>query len=237
MELLRTAEERADVVPGTDLRFLGVVAADAAALAAAGRVLPALREEDGDLLACWRPVLDPTRFARLAEAMHRLRAIAPRGGPTAAEVLAEALDGLADTAVRGTVPHPLPPRTGKAPERVPLAERWLEALTGPSPLVVREPGDDPSELRAELDAWHRAARPAHGPLKLTFRLVEPKAPEPEPGEAVAPRRSRSRLRYRSPSSPGGWSSCSRAPTTRACWSRPRRSGAATPCWRARRRPS
>ncbi|MEO3782776.1 SNF2-related protein [Actinocorallia sp. B10E7] len=186
MELLRTAEERADVVPGTDLRFLGVVAADAAALASAGRVLPALREEDGDLLACWRPVLDPTRFARLAEAMPpACRAVVP--GRPAAEVLAEALDGLADTAVRGVVPHPLlPPRTGKAPERVPLAERWLEALTGPNPLVAREPGDDPAELRAELDAWHRAARPAHGPLRLTFRLVEPRLPEPEPGETGFP---------------------------------------------------
>ncbi|WP_106397930.1 DEAD/DEAH box helicase [Actinocorallia populi] len=182
MELLRTAEDRADVVPGTDLRFLGLVAADAAALAASGRVLPALREEDGDLLACWRPVLDPARFARLAAAMPpACRAVAP--GRPAAEVLAEALDGLADTAVRGAVPHPLlPPRTGRTPEHVPLAERWLEALTGPDPLVAREPGDDPAELRAELDAWYRAARPAHGPLRLTFRLVEPRAPEPEPGE-------------------------------------------------------
>jgi SNF2 family DNA or RNA helicase len=179
MELLRTAEERADVVPGTDLRFLALVAADAAALASAGRVLPSLREEDGDLLACWRAVVDPVRFTRLAEAMPpACRAAAP--GRPAAEVLAEALDGLADTAVRGVVPHPLlPARTGRAPERVPLAERWLEALTGPNPLVACEPGDDPAELRAELDAWHRAARPARGPLRLTFRLVEPGAPEEE----------------------------------------------------------
>ncbi|GAA0966161.1 DEAD/DEAH box helicase [Actinocorallia libanotica] len=186
MELLRTAEDRADVVPGTDLRFLGLAPADAGALAAAGRVLPALREEDGDLLARWRPVLDPTRFARLAGAMPpACRAVAPGRPP--AEVLAAALDALTDTVVRGAVPHPLlPPRTGRTPEHVSLAERWLTALTGPDPRVPREPGDDPAELRAELDAWHRAARPSHGPLRLTFRLVEPKAPEPEPGETVLP---------------------------------------------------
>src|SRR4051794_30536511 len=55
MALLQTAETVADVVPGTDLRFLALVAADALDLAARGRVLPALLREDGDLVARWRP--------------------------------------------------------------------------------------------------------------------------------------------------------------------------------------
>ncbi|ROO83281.1 SNF2 family DNA or RNA helicase [Actinocorallia herbida] len=165
------------LVAGTDLRFLAVVAEDALALARRGRVLPALREEDREFVAHWRAVADPGRLARLAAAMPAACRAAVPGGP-AARVLAEALDGLVDTAVRAAAPHPLlPARTGKAPEHIPLAERWVEALTGPSGLVAREPGDDPADLRAELDSWFRAARPAEGLLRLTFRLVEP-APDP-----------------------------------------------------------
>ncbi|MDX6738988.1 DEAD/DEAH box helicase [Actinocorallia sp. A-T 12471] len=175
------------VVAGSDLRFLAVVAEDALELARRGRVLPALREEDRDVVAHWRAVADPGRLARLAAAMPAACRAAVPGLP-AARVLAEALDGLVDTAVRAAAPYPLlPARTGKAPERIPLAERWAEALTGPSGLVVREPGDDPAELRAELDAWFRAARPADGLLKLTFRLLEPAAeegPEDEPQDTA-----------------------------------------------------
>ncbi|GAB2809702.1 DEAD/DEAH box helicase [Actinocorallia aurea] len=180
------ADEGADgpvergLVAGSDLRFLAVVAEDALELARRGRVLPALREEDRELVAHWRAVADPGRLARLAAAMPAACRAAVPGGP-AARVLGEALDGLVDTAVRASAPHPLlPARTGKAPERIPLAERWTEALTGPSGLVVREPGDDPAELRAELDSWLRAARPAEGLLRLTFRLVEPAAEPLEP---------------------------------------------------------
>ncbi|MEV4252775.1 DEAD/DEAH box helicase [Spirillospora sp. NPDC049652] len=91
-------------------------------------------------------------------------------------MLREALSGMVDTAVRGVVPHPLlPPRKGKAPDRLPLAERWAEALTGPSPLVPREPRDDPADLIAELDAWYAAAHRPSGPLRVCFRLYEPTA--------------------------------------------------------------
>ncbi|WP_131763359.1 DEAD/DEAH box helicase, partial [Actinomadura fibrosa] len=79
--------------------------------------------------------------------------------------------------------HPLlPPRRGKAPDRLPLAERWVEALTGPSPEVAREPGDDPAELIGELDAWAAAARRPSGPLRVCFRLAEPGAEEFVPDE-------------------------------------------------------
>ncbi|MCW2912268.1 MAG: helZ, partial [Actinomycetia bacterium] len=94
----------------------------------------------------------------------------------AGQVLREALNGLVDTAVRGVVPHPLlPGRKGRVPDRLPLAERWVQALTGPDPEVVREPGDDPEGLAAELDAWARAAQRPAGPLRVCFRLIEPGA--------------------------------------------------------------
>jgi SNF2 family DNA or RNA helicase len=185
MALLDGAEDIADVIPGTDLRYLSLVAAEAAHQARRGQVLPALLREDGDLVARWRPVLDdPLRFRELARAMPPACRAAD-GGQPAAKVLREALEGLTDTAVRGTVPHPLlPPRTGKRPEPLPLAERWVEALTGQNAQVVREPGDDPDDLIEELDAWAAQARRPTGPLRLCFRLAEPGA-EPLDPEATA----------------------------------------------------
>ncbi|TYK48435.1 SNF2-related protein [Actinomadura decatromicini] len=174
MALLQAAERSADVVPGGDLRFLCLVAGEAVRLTERGQVLPALLREDGDLVARWRPVLDePARFRALARAMPAACRAADGGRP-AAEVLREALSGLVDTAVRGVVPHPLlAPRRGKVPERLPLAERWAAALTGPSAAVAREPRDDPDDLIAELDAWAAAARRPSGPLRVCFRLAEP----------------------------------------------------------------
>ena len=177
MALLQAAEDAGDVVPGSDLRFLCLLADEAVHLAERGRVLPALLREDGDLVARWRPVLDDA--ARLRELVRAMPSAcrAADGGRPAADMLREALCGLVDTVVRGTVPHPLlPPRRGRVPDLLPLAERWVEALTGPSPAVAREPGDDPDDLIAELDAWAAAARRPGGPLRVCFRLAEP---EPE----------------------------------------------------------
>ncbi|TDC62572.1 DEAD/DEAH box helicase [Actinomadura sp. GC306] len=189
MALLQAAEHAADVVPGSDLRFLCLLADEAVHLAERGHVLPALLREDGDLVARWRPVADdPVRLRALARAMPAACRAADGGRP-AGEVLREALAGLVDTAVRGVVPHPLLVSRRKAPDRLPLAERWVAALTGPSPLVAREPRDDPGDLIAELDAWAAAARRPSGPLRVCFRLAEPGAEEfagPEFGQ-VEPR--------------------------------------------------
>ncbi|TDC44821.1 DEAD/DEAH box helicase [Actinomadura sp. KC345] len=175
MALLQAAEHGADVVPGTDLRFLCMVADEALHLAGRGQVLPALLREDGDLVARWRPVIDdPARFRALARAMPAA-CRAAEGGRPAGEVLREALSGLVDTAVRGVVPHPMLVSRRKEPDRLPLAERWVMALTGPSAEVAREPRDDPGDLIAELDAWAAAARRPSGPLRVCFRLAEPGA--------------------------------------------------------------
>ncbi|MBW8484468.1 DEAD/DEAH box helicase [Actinomadura parmotrematis] len=178
MALLQAAEHSGDVIAGTDLRYLCLIADEAADLAARGRVLPALRREDGDLVARWRPVLDDAaRFGDLVRAMPAA-CRAAEGGRPAAAVLREALDGLVDTAVRGAVPHPLlPARAGRAPDRLPLPERWVQALTGPDPSVPREAHDDADDLIAELDAWAAASRRPTGPLRVCFRLAEPGAEE------------------------------------------------------------
>ncbi|KAB2342382.1 DEAD/DEAH box helicase [Actinomadura rudentiformis] len=178
MALLQAAEHAGDVVPGTDLRFLCLLADEAVHLTGRGLVLPALLREDGDLVARWRPVIDdPARFRDLVRAMPAACRAADGGRP-AAQVLREALSGLIDTTVRGLVPHPLlPPRKGKVPDRIPLAERWFQALTGPDATVAREPRDNADELIAELEAWAAAARRPSGPLRVCFRLAEPGAEE------------------------------------------------------------
>jgi SNF2 family DNA or RNA helicase len=182
MALLASADDAEDVVRGADLRFFALVADEAMHLAERGRVLPALVREDGDLAARWRPVItgaDAERFRELARAMPPA-CRAAGDGRAGAEVLLEALTGLADATVRGIVPHPLlAERTGRVPERLPLAERWAAALTGPDPAVAREPGDDPDTLAAELDSWAAAALRPSGPLRVCFRLGEP--PEDDPG--------------------------------------------------------
>ncbi|RKS75127.1 SNF2 family DNA or RNA helicase [Actinomadura pelletieri DSM 43383] len=183
MALLQAAEAAADVIPGTDLRFLRMVADEAVHLTERGQVLPALVREDGDLVARWRPVIDdPARYRALARAMPAACRAADGGRP-AAEVLREALSGLVDTAVRGVVPHPLLVSRRKVPDRLPLAERWVAALTGPSPRVAREPRDDPDDLIAELEAWAAAARRPAGPLRVCFRLAEPGAEEEKTDDA------------------------------------------------------
>jgi SNF2 family DNA or RNA helicase len=182
MALLSSTGADDDVVRGADLRFFALVADEAMHLAGRGRVLPALVREDGDLTARWRPVItgaDAERFRELARAMPPACRAADGGRP-ASELLLEALTGLTDAAVRGIVPHPLlPERTGRVPDRLPLAERWAAALTGPDPAVAREPGDDPAALAAALDDWAAAASRPSGPLRVCFRLAEP--PEDDPG--------------------------------------------------------
>jgi SNF2 family DNA or RNA helicase len=182
MALLSATDDTDDVIRGADLRFFALVADEAIHLAGRGRVLPALVREDGDLTARWRPVItgvDAERFGDLARAMPPACRSAGEGRP-AAEVLLGALTGLVDAAVRGIVPHPLlAERTGRVPDRLPLAERWVAALTGPDPAVAREPGDDPDTLAAALDDWAAAARRPSGPLRVCFRLAEP--PEDDPG--------------------------------------------------------
>jgi SNF2 family DNA or RNA helicase len=181
MALLTSPGPSDDVVRGADLRFFALVADEAMHLAWRGRVLPALVREDGDLTARWRPVItgaDAERFRELAAAMPPACRSAD-GGQDAGAVLLDALNGLADAAVRGIVPHPLlAPRTGRVPDRLPLAERWAAALTGPEATVAREPGDAPETLAAALDDWAAAAKRPSGPLRVCFRLAEP--PEDDP---------------------------------------------------------
>src|SRR5580704_12618729 len=170
---------------GASLPYLAALARFADGLAARGRVLPVLTAEDGSYTARWRPVLggtDAQRARDLAAAMpDSCRAVA---GDPPAVLLAAALDGLTDAAARTRLPGSLlPARRGRTPAQIPLAERYVVALTSTDArLNVVTPRDEAeaAALAAELDAWlDRALIPA-GPVRTCFRLAEPAVPEEDP---------------------------------------------------------
>ena len=119
------------VVLGGSLPYLAALARFAGGLATRGRVLPVLVAEDGKYTARWRPVFggeDARRARDLAAAMPASCRAA--GAEPPGLLLADALDRLADAAARTRLPGSLlPARRGRTPARIPLAERYVVALT------------------------------------------------------------------------------------------------------------
>ncbi len=194
-ELLATLAEPGalpgEAMTGGTARYLAAVARLAADLTARGRVLPSLRGEDSGHAARWHPVLtgaDAERARELAAGMPAMcRATSP-GGAASAAVFTAALDALADAAARAWLaPQPLlPPRRGRRPARLPVAERWLTALTAAGAQVEVTSAEDEreaAELAAQLDAWHAAAQLPAGPVRTCFRLVEPEQLEQPESDA------------------------------------------------------
>ncbi|WKT96327.1 DEAD/DEAH box helicase [Micromonospora soli] len=89
------------------------------------------------------------------------------GGAEPGELVADALDALADAAARAALADTRLHRGMRPGGPVP---RWLAALTGPERAFTTEPAAL-ELLRTELDAWQRDA--AGGAVRAAFRLVEP----------------------------------------------------------------
>ena len=175
-----------DLIAGGSAVYWAAVARFAADLCARGRVVPVLENpvftDDGDgWVAAWRPVLtgpDAPRAADLAGAMPPVCRAGEPGGVPPGPLLASALDALADAAARARLGSStlLPPRRGRRPARIPVAERWAAALTGPDGGVEVATAEDEAEaagLAAALEAWRAAAQAPAGPVRTCFRLVEP----------------------------------------------------------------
>ncbi len=110
----------AEIMGGGSAHYLAAVARLAADLRARGRVLPALRCEDGGHAARWRPVLsgaDAERAHELATGMPALCRATNAGGQSSAVILTDALDALTDAAARARLSGQplLPPRKGRGP--------------------------------------------------------------------------------------------------------------------------
>lgn len=199
----------AQATQGGSVRYLAALAQLAGDLAVRGRVLPALVGDDeaagrgdasGGYVARWRPVLsgaDAQRARELAAAMPPLCRATAAGGQASALVLTDALDALTDAAARASLSSPpgfamLPARRGRRPARMPVAERWAAALTSVNPQVAVVTPEDESEaatLAADLAAWRNAAQAPAGPVRTSFRLVEPAAAADDgPATTGRPRR-------------------------------------------------
>ncbi|BCJ52896.1 helicase HelZ [Actinoplanes sp. NBRC 14428] len=161
------------------LRYLSLLAGHACDMARRGRMLPQLVTEAGVPAARWRPVLtgsDAAAFRDFAEAMPPVcRASAlPEAG--AARTLRDALNALLDAAARAVMPERLLAGTRPGP-RADLSDRWIAALTAADPALPGAGTAAVAELSHPLEAWLAAAHEANGPVRVSFRLVEP-----EPGE-------------------------------------------------------
>src|SRR5262245_5800614 len=176
-----------EVIGGGSARYLAALARLGADLAARGRVLPALRAEDGAHAARWRPVLsgaDAERARELAAGMPAICRAADADDRSSALILTGALDAFTDAAARARLAGQplLPVRRGRGPARIPVAERWIVALTSVGVQVevtTTEDEQEAAELAAQLDAWHSAAQLPAGPVRTCFRLVEPELGEEE----------------------------------------------------------
>jgi len=183
-----------DTVADGSLGYLAAIARFAADLAARGRVIPALIEEDDGWAARWRPVLSAAdaRHAReLAAAMPpACRALADGAADAApGPLFADMLDALADASVRSRLPAALlPARRGRRPARIGVAERVVLSLTGSEPLVeVADAADEREsrDLAAAFAAWLASAAFPAGESRASFRLVEPPAGEGGAGDCDA----------------------------------------------------
>ena len=105
-------------------------------------------------------------------------------GDAPGTLLGSALDALADAAARARLTAPLlPARRGRIPARLPLAERYVMALTTADARVDVVTPEDEAEaaaLAAELDAWRDGAVIPAGPVRTCFRLAEAAAAEADP---------------------------------------------------------
>ncbi|MDI6100636.1 DEAD/DEAH box helicase [Actinoplanes sp. NEAU-A12] len=161
---------------GASLRYLSLLAGYACDLARRGRMLPQLVIEAGVPAARWRPVLtgaDTVTFRDFAAGMPPVVRAATGGHPIGRTVR-DALDSLLDGAARDALPDRI--MVGQRPgPKAALPDRWLAALTA-GPALPGAAESEVRDLRRALDDWMRAANEANGPVRVSFRLIEP-APE------------------------------------------------------------
>ena len=133
---------------------------------------------------------DAERARELAAGMPAMCRAADSDDRSSAVILTGALDALTDAAARARLAGQplLPARRGRRLARIPVAERWIVALTsagGQVEVTTTEDEQEAAELAAQLDAWHSAAQLPVGPVRTCFRLVEPELGEEEAGLGAA----------------------------------------------------
>jgi non-specific serine/threonine protein kinase len=167
-----------EVAAGSTWRHLVTVAAFADELAARGRTLPVVLTPPASPFgvrpwggrAVWRPLVtgaDAAWSRALALALPPA-GLAADSDPsrTPADVVACAVDALADAAVRRRLSA-----SGTAPARAISGPAWLAALVSPGDGSFEASAGAVAALSAELARWERDV--VGGPARARFRLVEP----------------------------------------------------------------
>ena len=164
-------------VAGSSLRYLCVLAGHAFDLAKRGRMLPQLVTGNGPPTARWRPVItgaDAATYRDFAAAMPPV--VRAAGDPGLARTLRDALDALVDAAARAVMPERILYGHRSGP-KAPLPDRWSAALTAADPTLPGAREAEVRELAKALGDWMRAANEANGPIRVSFRLIEPEPAE------------------------------------------------------------
>lgn len=164
------------VRPGASAVFLEEIASFAGELVDRGRVLPDLSRDSAGAIARWRPVLQgPDVLVQhgLVRAMPPVcRAVPDQDDP---HLLVTAMvAALVDVTMRDRLvdgPDLVPRRRGPRPKRLPVAEAWLEALTGPDGRFEAD-ADEVDALAEALQPWRELGTGQTGPARAMFRLVE-----------------------------------------------------------------
>ena len=164
------------VIVGEDLAYWAAAMRFAAAIVARQHFLPDLVEDDGELLARWRPAptyADSQAMAQIAAAMPD--ACRAAGGAQcapsapAAAILSAFIELMVDQLARTARPHPSGATLDSADAQ------WLAALARDDPKLE---GDRVTlaDLRQRVRAWWRPlAISAASPFRLCLRLEEPEA--------------------------------------------------------------
>jgi SNF2 family DNA or RNA helicase len=154
------------------LRYLSILAGHACDLARRGRMLPQLVIEAGVPAARWRPVLTGADAATYRDFAAAMPPVCRATSGDVSDVLLDALDALVDAAARAVMPERIL-YGHRAGPRAPLPDRWIAALTAADPALPEARPAEVAELGRALGDWMRAAYAANGPIRVSFRLVEP----------------------------------------------------------------
>jgi SNF2 family DNA or RNA helicase len=156
--------------------FLADIADFARMLVSRGRIVPALGFVDDMPVAYWRPVVQGADVLGLNAIITAMPPVAraAAGAPKAPEMVTASLTAFVDAVARVAMPpvdQLLPPRRGRRPKRLPVAESWLTALTTPD---GRFDGDDDEldALAESLVPWDQIGIEEPGPARAIFRLSD-----------------------------------------------------------------
>jgi len=170
------AEPVPDVRCGASIQYLADLAAFARQLVARGRVLPAIVRHGQGAMALWRPVVRGSDVVAMNSLIAAMPPVcrAEQGRHDAHDLAMSALHAITDAAVRTALPAGtdlLPARRGRRPNRSPVVEAWLTALTSSDGRFAADPAEFET-LVESLSPWEDVGTGAASVARATFRLTE-----------------------------------------------------------------